>query len=175
MADQKSGSQKEEATMAQFRLSSPSFRNNEPIPTRHTGDGADTSPALDWEGAPAGTKSFALICDDPDAQSVAGKVWVHWLLYDIPGMTTALPENVAKTSVVKTLGGAKQGMTDFNRAGYGGPLPPRGHGVHHYHFKLYALDAELKLPTGIERNQLEKAIQGHVLAQTELVGTYERT
>jgi Raf kinase inhibitor-like YbhB/YbcL family protein len=160
-----------EAAMAQFSLSSPSFRNNQPIPAKHSCEGADASPALKWEGAPASTKSFALICDDPDAP---GGSWVHWVLYDIPAGATELPENVAKTETVAALSNAKQGMTDFGRVGYGGPCPPRGHGVHHYHFRLYALDTELKLVPRATRRQLEAAMKGHVVAQAELVGTYQR-
>lgn len=163
-----------EATMASFTLSSSAFAANQPIPKKHTGEGPDVSPALTWAGAPAGAKSFALICDDPDAQSVAGHVWVHWVVYGIPATTTALPENVAKTDSVAALGGAKQGMTDFKRVGYGGPMPPRGHGVHHYHFKLYALDTELNLPAKVIKKQVEDSMKGHILAQAELVGTYER-
>jgi hypothetical protein len=161
----------QEATMTQFTLSSPSFHNNQPIPAKHTGEGPDVSPALKWEGAPLGTKSFALICDDPDAPV---GTWLHWLIYDIPAKTTGLPENVAKTDTVAALGGAKQGITDFGRAGYGGPMPPRGHGAHHYYFKLYALDAELNLPAKATRKHLEDAMGGHVLAKAELIGTYER-
>jgi Raf kinase inhibitor-like YbhB/YbcL family protein len=99
---------------------------------------------------------------------------VHWVIYDIPAKTTELPENVAKTDTVAALGGAKHGVNDFGRVGYGGPMPPRGHGVHHYHFRLYALDTELKLAPRARRQQLETAMKGRILAQTELVGTYER-
>ena len=153
------------------------------MPAKHSCEGADASPALKWEGAPASTKSFALICDDPDAP---GGSWVHWVLYGIPASTTELPENVAKVdgvasvdyevtsqSVVKSAF-ANQGMNSFGRVGYGGPCPPRGHGVHHYHFRLYALDTELNLAPRLTRQQLEAAMKGHILAQTELVGTYRR-
>ena len=157
--------------MAQFTLSSQSFRNDQPMPAKHSCEGADASPALKWEGAPTGTKSFALIADDPDAP---GGSWVHWLIYGIPASTTELPESVTKTDTVAALGGAKQGQNDFGRAGYGGPCPPRGHGVHHYHFRLYALDAELNLAARVKRQQLESAMKGHILAQAELVGTYQR-
>jgi Raf kinase inhibitor-like YbhB/YbcL family protein len=160
-----------EAAMAQFTLSSPSFRKNQPMPAKHSCEGADASPALKWEGAPASTKSFALICDDPDAP---GGSWVHWVLYGIPSSTAELPENVAKTDVVAALGNAKQGVTDFGRVGYGGPCPPRGHGVHHYHFRLYALDTDLDLSARVTRRQLEAAMKGHIVAEAELVGTYRR-
>ena len=163
-----------ETIMSPLTLTSSAFAANQPIPKQYTGEGPDISPALKWDGAPAGTKSLALICDDPDALSVAGRVWVHWVLYGVPAKTTVLPENVAKTDTVDSLGGAKQGMTDFGRVGYGGPMPPRGHGVHHYHFKLYALDGELNLAPRATKSQLEDAMHGHILAQTELIGTYQR-
>jgi len=161
----------QEAAMAQFSLSSPSFRNNQPMPAKHSCEGADASPALKWEGAPASTKSYALICDDPDAP---GGTWVHWIIYGIPASVTELPENIAKTESVDALGNAKQGMSSFGRVGYGGPCPPRGHGVHHYHFRLYALDTDLNLTGRASRHQLEAAMKGHVIARTELVGTYRR-
>lgn len=160
-----------EATMAQLTLSSPSFRNNQPMPAKHSCEGEDASPALKWEGAPAGTKNFALIADDPDAP---GGSWVHWVMYGIPASTAELPEKVAKTDTVATPAGAKQGVNDFGKPGYGGPCPPRGHGVHHYHFRLYALDTELNIAPRVTRRQLEAAMKGHILAQTELVGTYQR-
>jgi Raf kinase inhibitor-like YbhB/YbcL family protein len=163
--------QQKEANMAQFTLSSHSFRNNQPMPAKNSCEGADASPALKWEGAPAGTKGFALIADDPDSP---GGTWVHWVAYNIPAGTDALPENVAKTDTVAALSGFRQGMSDFGRVGYGGPCPPRGHGVHHYHFRLYALDVELNLAPRVRRHQLEAAMKGHVLAETELVGTYQR-
>jgi Raf kinase inhibitor-like YbhB/YbcL family protein len=155
-----------------MKLSSPSFQHNQRIPAKFSGEGADVSPALKWEGAPAGTKLFALVCDDPDAMSVAGKVWDHWLIWNIPATATELPENVEKKETV--LGGAKQGMNGWPRLGYNGPMPPPGHGVHHYHFRLYALDNVLSLPAKATKQQLLDAIKGHVLAETVLTGTYER-
>ena len=157
-----------EATMTQFFLSSASFRNGQPMPAKHTCEGIDASPALKWEGAPTGTKSFALICDDPDAP---GGSWVHWVIYEIPANTKELPEGVAKSDAAA---GARQGMNDFGKVGYGGPCPPRGHGLHHYHFRLYALDTDLNLAARVTRRQLEAAMKGHILGQTELVGTYQR-
>jgi Raf kinase inhibitor-like YbhB/YbcL family protein len=160
------------AEEAKMKLSCSSFAHNQPIPKKHTGEGQDVSPPLKWEGAPAGTKSFALICDDPDAMSVAGKVWDHWVIWNIPATTTELPENVEKKEVV--LGGAKQGLNSWPKVGYNGPMPPPGHGVHHYHFKLYALDIELSLPAKSTKHQVQAALKGHILAQAELIGTYER-
>jgi Raf kinase inhibitor-like YbhB/YbcL family protein len=163
--------QAQEATMTQLTLSSSSFRNNQPMPAKFSCEGEDSSPSLKWEGAPSGTKSFALICDDPDAP---GGTWIHWVAYAIPANITEFPENVAKTDTVAGLAGMKQGVNDFGKVGYGGPCPPRGHGVHHYHFRLYALDTELKLVPRIKRQQLDAAMKGHILAQTEWVGTYQR-
>ena len=160
--------------MAEFKLSSPGFRRNQPVPAKFTCEGQDVSPSLEWEGAPAGTKSFALICDDPDAQSVAGFVWVHWVIWGIPATATGLPENVAKTEIVPAIGDAKQGENSGSRLGYGGPCPPRGHGVHHYHFKVYALDMIPALKPGATKRQLEEAMRGHILAMAELVATYQR-
>jgi hypothetical protein len=155
-----------EATM---KLTSPSFAEGQPIPAKFSCTGQDVSPALKWEGAPAETKSFALVCDDPDAMSVAGKVWVHWVAWGIPANRVELPENASKADTA-----LKQGMTDFGRVGYGGPCPPPRHGVHHYHFRLYALDTALIVPAKATRKLLEEAMKGRVLAQAELIGTFER-
>lgn len=155
-------------------LNSTAFGPHQPIPTRYTGEGADVSPPLAWTGAPAGVRSFALICDDPDAVRVAGRVWDHWLIWNIPAHVCALPENVAKQETVEELAGARQGMNSWPKLGYNGPLPPRGSGVHHYYFRLYALDTMLDVPPRASRAQLEAAMKGHVLATAELVGTYLR-
>ena len=152
-----------------MKITSTSFAAGQPIPAKFTCTGEDVSPALQWAGAPAGTKSFALICDDPDALSVAGKVWVHWVVWNIPATATNLAEDASKADAK-----LPQGLTDFGRTGYGGPCPPPKHGVHHYHFKLYALDAELTLPAKATKKQLEEAMKGHVLAQAEVLGTFER-
>lgn len=154
-----------------MKLISLSFENQQPIPFRHTCEGGDLSPALKWEGAPSNTMSFALIGDDPDAP--AG-TWVHWVIYNIPITVTELPENVAKSDAPSTVAGAKQGVNDFGKVGYGGPCPPRGQGKHRYFFKLYALKNELDLKARPTKAQLEAAMKGQILAQVELVGTYER-
>ena len=151
-----------------MKLTSPSFRTQEPIPAKHTGEGADASPGLEWEGAPSSTKSFALICDDPDAP---GGTWVHWVIYNIPAGTTGLSEGVSKSD---TGAGARQGVNDFGKVGYNGPMPPRGHGQHRYYFKLYALKTELDLKPRATKSQLEAAMKGQILAEARLVGTYER-
>jgi len=151
-----------------FTLTSSVFKEGAPIPAKHTCDGADVSPPLAWSGAPAGAAGFALIMDDPDAP---GGTWVHWVLYDLSARSSALPENVAKTETVKD--GTVQGRSDFRRPGYGGPCPPPGK-AHRYFFKLYALDAPLGLKPGATKQEVERAMQGHVLATAQLMGTYAR-
>jgi hypothetical protein len=147
-----------------MEVTSAAFKGGQAIPRKHTGEGEDVSPPLAWAGAPEGTKEFALVCDDPDAPRP--KPWVHWVVYRIPSGTTSLAEGAS--------GGALKGMTDFGRTGYGGPMPPPGHGVHHYHFKVYALDSPVALGPGATKEDLLSAVEGHVLAEGELVGTYER-
>lgn len=154
-----------------MKLSSPDFEQNGGIPARYTCDGDDNSPALSWSDAPAGTKSFALIVDDPDAPDPANPkmTWVHWVLYNIPSEADALPEGAGKGDLP---GGTLEGLNDWKRTGYGGPCPPKGR--HRYFFKLYALDAvlpDLGQPTKAE---LEGAMEGHVLAKAEMIGTYQR-
>src|SRR5881409_4275262 len=155
-----------------FILTSAAFKDGAPIPGKYTCDGGDVSPPLTLSGAPAGTRSVALIADDPDAP---GGTWVHWVLYNLPATATALPENVAKTELLPDLGGggALQGRNDFRHAGYGGPCPPPGP-AHRYFFKLYALDAALKLKAGAPKPDVEAAMKGHVLGTAQLVGTYAR-
>jgi len=150
-------------------LSSSSFTNQGEIPSRFTCEGDDVSPALAWSGAPAGTKSLALIVDDPDAPDPQAPrlTWVHWVVYDLPPGTTGLAEGVRALPA-----GARDGFNDWKRTGYGGPCPPIGR--HRYFHKLYALDAvlgDLGTPT---KAALEQAMKGHVLAQAELVGTYQK-
>jgi len=151
-----------------FTLSSPAFAANAEIPKVHTCQGADRSPALSWRDAPPATKAFALIVDDPDAP--AG-TWVHWVLYDLPAGSWQLPEAVPATDTVA--GGAAQGLNDFRKVGYGGPCPPAGKS-HRYFFKLYALDASTKLPPRASKTDVLRAVEGHVIATAELVGTYRR-
>lgn len=153
-------------------IESPAFAKNAPIPARFSGDGEDISPALTWSGLPDGTKELALICDDPDAPRP--EPWVHWIIYKIPPEATGLPENVAKTDKPAAPAGGLQGKNSWERIGYGGPAPPLGHGVHHYHFMLYALDAVLDVQPGLDKRQLLAAMKGHILAQGEVVGTYQR-
>lgn len=152
-------------------IQSTAFANHEPIPTRCTADGEDISPALTWSGLPEGTKELALICDDPDAPTP--EPWVHWVLYKIRSTTPGLPENIAASETLWDLSGAVQGTNSWGRSGYGGPAPPAGL-IHHYHFKLYALDKALNLSPGLDKQHLLSAMEGHILAQGELVGTYQR-
>ena len=159
---------KEQISQEVLELGSPAFQTDSLIPVKHTCDGADTSPALFWSGVPDSARSLALICDDPDAPR---GTWVHWVIYGIPPEMDSLPQAVPKGKEV--LSGVKQGLTDFQRVGYGGPCPPEGK-PHRYFFKLYALDAELVLESGKSKEELLKAMKGHILAQGELVGRYGR-
>ncbi len=148
-------------------LESAAFAPDQPIPMRYTADGADVSPPLSWRDPPSGTKSFALIVDDPDAP---GRVWTHWVIYHIPAAILSLKEAVPTSPHLAS--GVRQGINDFHKTGYGGPSPPSG--THHYSFTLYALDAELSLPAGATKQQLLAAMKGRVLAEARLVGTYRR-
>jgi Raf kinase inhibitor-like YbhB/YbcL family protein len=149
-------------------LKSTAFVHEGDMPRNHTCDGADVSPALAWNDPPAGTQSFSLIMDDPDAP--AG-TWVHWVIYDLPAQAQELREGVPKEKELKD--GSRQGRNDFSRLGYGGPCPPRG-AAHRYFFKLYALDTRLALQPGSSKADLEKAMKGHILAQAQLMGRYKR-
>jgi len=151
-----------------LQLTSSAFAEGGAIPARHTCDGADLSPGLAWRGAPAGTQSFALICDDPDAP--AG-TWVHWVVYNLPAGLSELGEHVPTSESLPN--GARQGSNDFGRIGYGGPCPPRGK-PHRYFFKLHALDTALDLKPKATKQDVVGAMQGHVLAETHLMGTYQR-
>ena len=151
-----------------IEIESSAFEEGGIIPSKHTCDGENVSPALSWSGVPEGTKSLALICDDPDAPV---GTWVHWVIYGIPAETTGLPEAVPAEKTV--LECAKQGITDFKRIGYRGPCPPGG-APHRYFFKLYALDTELELDSGAAKKQLLTAMEGHILAQGQLMGKYGR-
>jgi Raf kinase inhibitor-like YbhB/YbcL family protein len=153
-----------------FTLTSPSFTQGAAIPSQHTCDGPDRSPALSWSGAPAGSRSFTLIVDDPDAP--AG-VWVHWVLFNLPASATGLPENVAREDTLPELGGAVQGRNDSRKTGYAGPCPPPGK-PHRYVFTLFALDGPLELRPGATKADVEGAMEGHVLGNAQLMGTYAR-
>lgn len=159
----------EEAAM-EWSLTSPALSNNARIPPKYTADGADVSPPLSWTTPPEGTVELALICNDPDAP--VGD-WIHWVLYGLSPDQEALSEGIPASGMLADLGGAKQGRNDFGRIGYGGPAPPRG-ADHHYHFRLYALDAPMNLPPGATAAELKSAMQGCILAEAEIVGLYSR-
>ena len=151
-----------------FQLRSSAFRENELIPKKYTCDGSDVSVPLIWGDPPQGTKSFALIADDPDAP--AG-TWVHWVLYDLPPDTRELPESNSRQEHLEN--GAKQGKNDFGKIGYGGPCPPAGPS-HRYFFKLYALDQTTGLQAKAAKQQVLDAIKAHTLGEAQLIGTYKR-
>jgi len=151
-----------------MELKSSTFQNGGEIPRKYTCDANDVSPSLSWLNAPAGTRAFVLIADDPDAPS---GTWVHWVLYDLPAEMKELPEGTATTETLPN--GAKQGANDFRKVGYGGPCPPPGL-PHHYFFKLYALDAPTNLKPRATKQQLLDAMKGHVLGEAELVRRYKR-
>jgi len=151
-----------------FEITSPVFEEGAYIPRKYTADGPDVSPPLQWTDPPAATKSFALICDDPDAP--AG-TWVHWVIWGIPPEARGLPERVPTDK--RLADGSVQGTNDFRRIGYGGPAPPRGP-AHRYFFKVYALDDALSLEPGATKSTLLEAMQGHILADAQLIGRYGR-
>ncbi len=151
----------------EIKITSSAFEEGGLIPAKYTCDGADVSPPLQWDVVPEGTKSIALICDDPDAPM---GTWVHWVLFNLPSDAKKLAENIPADKILPN--GAKQGLSDFGRVGYGGPCPPSG--THRYFFKIYALGIELGLEAGANKRQLLKAMEGHILEQGQLVGKYKR-
>jgi hypothetical protein len=157
-------------TAMALSLTSPSFGHQDAIPTKHTCEGDDVSPALAWSGVPQGTKSLVLIVDDPDAPDPRAPktTWVHWVVFNIPPTATGLAEAVKKDAP----SGAAQGLNDWGRAGYGGPCPPVGR--HRYFHKLYALDTMLQGLGTPRKADVERAMEGHILERTELIGTYQK-
>lgn len=147
--------------VADLKVSSPAFGHHQRIPERHTSDGEDVAPAVEWSGVPDGTQAFALVVHDPDAPLVDG--FTHWVAYGIPAETTSLAEGG---------GEATEGTNSFGNRGYNGPAPPPGHGSHHYYFWVYALDEDLDLDDGLDRRALLERIEDHVIEQARLVGTY---
>jgi hypothetical protein len=158
----------EEDKSMPFELRSSAFKENEVIPRKYTCDGSDVSVPLSWNDPPEGTKSFALIADDPDAPR---GTWVHWVLYDLPPDAREISDGIAGQETLDN--GTKQGKNDFGKIGYGGPCPPTGP-AHRYHFKLYALDRMIGLKPKATKQQLLDAMKGHVLSQAELIGSYKR-
>jgi Raf kinase inhibitor-like YbhB/YbcL family protein len=164
-------------TPAAITVTSPTLKANEVVPIDHTADGKNLSPALVWSGAPANTKQFALIYDDPDvAFGNPPQSFVHWVVYKIPGTAKGLPAELPMDAVLTSpadIAGTIQGLSGFKRTGYRGPAPPPGK-PHHYTWTVYALDAELPLEQGLNRNQLMEAMKGHIIGQGALVAIYER-
>ena len=155
-----------------INVASAAFADRQPIPRKYTGDGPNVSPPLSWSNLPRETKELALVVDDPDAPRA--EPWVHWVIYKLPAAMGSLPEHVPHDAKLASPAGALQGKNTWGSMGYRGPEPPKGHGTHHYHFKLYALDEPLHVQSGLDKTALLKAMAGHVLAEGELVGTYER-
>jgi hypothetical protein len=151
-----------------FQISTTAFSEGGTIPRKHTCDGPDLSPPLSWTGAPAAAKSFALIADDPDAPV---GTWVHWVAFNVPAASRQLPEGVKKEDQLAD--GTLQGRNDFRKIGYGGPCPPPG-SPHRYFFKLYALDTMLNLKAGATKQDVERAMPGHIVGETQLMGRYGR-
>ena len=152
-----------------LRVSSPRWKHGETIPKKHTGAGADVSPPLIFESVPPGTKSFVLICDDPDAPV---GTWVHWVIYDIPGTAKGLPEGVATDASLPD--GSRQGRNSWKKSGYGGPSPPPGK-LHRYFFRLYALREPLGAAPGLYAKEIEAAARAKSIEEAECMGTYGRT
>jgi Raf kinase inhibitor-like YbhB/YbcL family protein len=153
--------------LSDLRVTSQAFDEGGAIPAKHTGEGEDTSPALEWSPVPDGTRSFAVICHDPDAPVVSAGAYgfVPWVLYNVPGSATGLPEGVADHAT---------GPSDFGKSGYGGPMPPNGHGTHRYFFWVLALGREPDLEPGLTLRQLLETIESDVIGMNRLMGTYER-
>jgi Raf kinase inhibitor-like YbhB/YbcL family protein len=167
-ADEPKEGSEEEAKMGAIELKSEAFKQGETIPVKYTCDDADVSPALTWSQPPEGTKELVLICDDPDAPM---RTWDHWVLYGLPADTAGLPEGVPKTEEIES--GGVHGKNSWGNLGYGGPCPPKGT-THRYFFKIYAIDKKLNLESGAVKKEVLSAIEGHILAQGELMGKYAR-
>ena len=166
-ASSPSSRQPAQAEASEIKLVSNAFKEGQPIPLQYTCSGVNVSPPLEWSGVPKSAKTIAIIADDPDAP--AG-TWVHWVLYNLPAESMGLIENVPFSENLRT--GGFQGKNDFGKIGYGGPCPPSG--THRYFFKIYAVDSELPLKGGATKTELEKAMEGHITAQAQLMGTYSR-
>ncbi len=159
--------QKEEEKKMDIEITSTAFNEGGMIPTKYTCDGPDISPPLAWSSVPENTVSIALICDDPDAPV---GTWVHWVLFNLPPEIKELPENLPTKEILSN--GAKQGRNGSRRIGYSGPCPPGG--THRYYFKIYALNTKLDLEPGVEKKELVEAMEGHILAEGQLMGRYQR-
>jgi hypothetical protein len=153
--------------LSEMQLKTPAFENRGRIPDKHTGVGEDVSPPLEWTNVPKGTRSFAVICHDPDAPLILPGTYgfVHWVLYNIPGSVTSLPEGTQDYT---------KGVNDMNKQGYNGPNPPGGHGVHHYFWWLLALNDELNLEAGLTQWQLLERVEPYLIGMNRIVGIYEK-
>lgn len=153
--------------LSSMLVTSSAFANHQAIPDKHAAEHEDVSPALAWQGAPEGTKGFAVVCHDPDAPLVKEGTYgfVHWVLYNLPGDISSLEENTAVGTV---------GANDFGNHGYGGPMPPEGHGTHHYYFWVLALDHQTALPEGLTLDELLREVEPNLLGMNRLIGTYQR-
>ena len=157
-----------QTTDGSIKLTSTAFKEGEPIPRQYTCDGVNVSPSLEWSGVPKSAKTLVIFADDPDAPAGA---WVHWVLYNLPADNIGMVENLPATDELRA--GGFQGKNDFGKIGYGGPCPPSG--THRYFFKIYALDSELPLKASATKAEVEKAMEGHVVAQGQLMGTYSHS
>ncbi|HJW72245.1 MAG TPA: YbhB/YbcL family Raf kinase inhibitor-like protein [Geothrix sp.] len=159
-----------------IRVTSTAFANGQPIPKRYTGEGADVSPPLAWSNLPERTQELALICDDPDAPT--REPWVHWVIYNIPASLGGLPEGLPRDPHLTQPIALQQGQNSWPKGeggiGYRGPMPPPGHGTHHYRFRVYALATHVPAAPGLDKKSLLQAMRDHVLAEGELIGTYQR-
>jgi Raf kinase inhibitor-like YbhB/YbcL family protein len=155
-----------------FTLKSQAFSSGETIPKEFTGEGEDRSPSLEWSDVPPGTREFALICEDPDAPRA--EPWVHWVLYKIPPNVTKLAHGIPAKERLDLPPGALQGTNSFGNVGYGGPMPPEGHGPHRYFFRLLALDCEVAESADMTKDELLAAVEGHVIGSAEMMGRFER-
>lgn len=153
-------------------VTSPAFEAGQRIPVRYTQDGSNVSPPLQWSNLPAGTRELAIICEDPDAPRP--EPYIHWLLYHIPADAGGLPEGIPQNPQPQTLPNLAQGENSANDLGYDGPAPPPGHGTHHYHFRVFALDRAVAAEPKLDNKALLATMAGHILDDGELVGTYER-
>jgi len=156
-----------QSSKPEIKLTSTTFKEGEAIPSAYTCDGVNISPSLEWSGAPKTAKTIAIVADDTDAP---GGTWVHWVLYNLPVDNIGLVENLPLTENLKA--GGFQGANDFQKIGYGGPCPPSG--THHYYFRIYAIDSELPLKARATKAELLKAMEGHIVLQGQLIGTYRR-
>jgi hypothetical protein len=157
-----------------IEVTSTAFAHGQPIPRKYSGEGADVSPPISWSGLPENAQEIVLICDDPDAPTA--EPWVHWVIYKIPTALSGLPEGIERKPRVKEPAGVLQGKNSWpsQNIGYRGPMPPPGHGIHRYYFRLYALEAKLVVSAGMDKRGLLEEIKGHVVEERQLIGTYRR-